>query len=49
MNNIDREIVSLWKRLTEREKKEVLRQLHEKLSPRCQIKENERAIICMVM
>lgn len=43
MNNI--EILNLWKMLTETEKKEVLRQLHEKLTPRLQIKENEREII----
>lgn len=43
MNNI--EILNLWKILTETEKKEVLRQLHEKLSSHCPIKAKERAII----
>lgn len=39
----DMEILTLWKTLTEREKKEVLRQLHEKLSPRLHVKTKERA------
>ena len=34
----DIEIVSLWKTLTESEKKKVLRQIHEKLTPCCHIK-----------
>ena len=45
MNNVDTKILSLWTALNEREKKEVLRQLQERMYPCCQIKENERAII----
>ena len=48
MTNKDAEILTLWKTLTESEKEEVLRQLHEKLSPRVHIELRE-GIICMVM
>lgn len=40
----DMEILTLWKKLTESEKKEVLRQIHEKLSPRLHVKPKERAM-----
>lgn len=41
----DIEILALWKCLTEQEKKEVFRQLHEKLSLYLHIETKERALL----
>lgn len=45
MNNINKEILTLWKTLTEREKEEVLHRLNEKLTPHICIEAKERAVI----
>ena len=44
----DMEILTLWKTLTESEKKEVLRQIHEKLSLRLHVETKERALSWVV-
>lgn len=44
MNSINREILTLWKTLTETEKREVLHRLQEKLTPRLQTETKERAL-----
>ena len=45
MSNIDREILSHWKKLTESEKEEVLHRLQEKLTSCVTVKMKERALL----